>query len=260
MTACPTPRPIPEHRLDPLGAPAQPARRGLGRRPGDRRRVRRHIHGACAREHKAHGSMRRRRRRGRRHSGRLGWRVTGRRGTRGDTRRRRPPAARSRAAPAAGTREPANPLTLARRATLPRWSGPSATMAGVARLLVLGAGPAQLGVLAAARAARPDRRRRRPRPVGAGVPLRRPPRDRLDRGRAGDRAARPRRGGRRRDRARAPTTRSRSRRASPSGSACRTRSRRRPRRSRSRGSSSASGSRRRASRSRARSSAARSQR
>ena len=105
--------------------------------------------------------------------------------------------------------------------------------------------------------ARPDRRRRRPRSVRARVPVRRPARDRLDRGRAGDRAARPRRGGggdrrarhrprrrhrgprRRASRAAAPARRG-GRRASPSPSAA-----------------SASGWRRPGSRSRARSSAAR---
>ena len=81
-------------------------------------------------------------------------------------------------------------------------------------------------------AARPDGDRGRPRPVGAGVPLRRPARDRLDRGRARDRAARAGRGGRRDRRAR-QRSRRRGRRAHRAAArACRIRSRRRRRRSR----------------------------
>ena len=123
--------------------------------------------------------------------------------------------------------------------------------AGSPRLLVLGAGPAQLGLLEAARARGRLDRGRRPRPGGAGLPARRPALHRLDRGRAGDRAARRRRSRRRRDLARAPTGRSRSRRASPSGSGCRIRSRRRRRCSRRPSCASASGSPRPACRSRA---------
>src|SRR5205809_534300 len=65
-------------------------------------------------------------------------------------RRRLPRGARSRATPAAEdspTVESGDPRSS------PALTRPSATMADVARLLVLGAGPAQLGVLAAARAA-----------------------------------------------------------------------------------------------------------
>ena len=52
------------------------------------------------------------------------------------------------------------------------------------RLLVLGAGPAQLGLLEAARARELSCDRARPRPGRAGLPLRRPAGDRLHRGRA----------------------------------------------------------------------------
>ena len=68
------------------------------------------------------------------------------------------------------------------------------------RLLVLGAGPAQLGLLAAARARELHVIAARPRSVGTGLSLRRPPRDRLDRGRIRDRAARERGARRRADR------------------------------------------------------------
>ena len=76
---------------------------------------------------------------------------TRRRDTRAGRRDRRQRGARRRASTASEdspTRESGDP-----RPSPARWSGPSATMAGMARLLVLGAGPAQLGVLAAARAA-----------------------------------------------------------------------------------------------------------
>ena len=46
---------VPEHRRDPRRAPAQPARRRLGRRPRNRRRIRRHVDGARIREREPHG-------------------------------------------------------------------------------------------------------------------------------------------------------------------------------------------------------------
>ena len=116
---------------------------------------------------------------------------------------------------------------------------------GSPRLLVLGGGPAQLGLLEAARArglwiAVVDRD-----PAAPGFRLRRPPLHPLDRGRAGDRAAR-RRARRSTGSSRpARTGRSASPRGSPSGSACRTRSRRRRRCSRRTSCASASASPRR---------------
>ena len=70
------------------------------------------------------------------------------------------------------------------------------------RLLVLGAGAAQLGLLEAARERELYVIARRPRSVCARLPLRRPSRDHLRRGRAADRPPRRRRAGRRPDRAR----------------------------------------------------------
>ena len=97
---------------------------------------------------------------------------------------------------------------------------------GSPRLLVLGAGPAQLGLLEAAQARGVWTRGRRPRPGRAGFRPRRPALHPLDRGRARDRAAR-RRARDRRDhlaRHRLAGRRRRTDRASARG--CRTRSRR----------------------------------
>ena len=109
------------------------------------------------------------------------------------------------------------------------------------RLLVLGAGPAQLGLLAAARARRRRGDRRRPRPGRARL--------RAGRQRAivstedepGNRAARARARGSAGSSRRAPTGRSASPRGSQSGSACRIRSTPRPARSSRRRRASASG-------------------
>ncbi len=92
---------------------------------------------------------------------------------------------------------------------------------------------------------------RRPRPVGARLPLRRPPLHPLDRGRAGDRPPRRRARHRRDDRAghRLAGRRRRAHRRARSG--CRIRSRRRPRCSPPTSCASASGSTRRVCRSRA---------
>ena len=127
---------------------------------------------------------------------------------------------------------------------------------GSPRLLVLGAGPAQLGLLEAARdrglwVAVVDRD-----PARAGLPARRPPLHPLDRGRAGDRAPRRARSGSTGSSRPAPTGRSASPRASPSRTGLPHPIS--PRRPCSRRTSCASGSawRRRACRSRARGSSA----
>ena len=86
-----------------------------------------------------------------------------------------------------------------------------------ARLLVLGAGAAQPGLLEAARGAGAARDRRRPRSAGSRVRARRRAGRDLVGGRAGDRAARAGARGRRPRSRRAPTGRSGSRRGSPSG-------------------------------------------
>ena len=127
----------------------------------------------------------------------------------------------------------------------------SDSRSGNPRLLVLGAGPAQLGLLEAARRRGVWIGRRRPRPGRARLPLRRPPLHPLDRGRAGDRAAR-RRARDRRDHLAGHRLAGRRRGArSPSAPACRIRSRPRRRCSRRTSCASASGSPRPASRSRA---------